>query len=256
MKWCDLILAKHVGKQDRFPHQVNLWVTHNKHLIKQLKWFVRHGYCNYVCCQALWWRSRHVSALKTKQPPTIQSVIELRKGTTGRHNFQSLDFFFSRAEACSSLLMPALCREPNSPLPQPCNDIVSWKKWPFCHFRFAADFIFYLRACFILCSEAWIQDLAKFLLRSHRQFWGSDSTSLDVAVVFCAVCLWHIHLSNGVTHMVHPIFARRHTLIDAVQALSLLKAGDLVLGGEPTDSWKTQIKGSGSSRNSAVPECS
>lgn len=38
--------------------------------------------------------------------------------------------------------------------------------------------------------------------------------------------------------MVHPVLPRWHALVDAVQAFSLLEAGDLVLGGEPTDGWK------------------
>lgn len=66
----------------------------------------------------------------------------------------------------------------------------------------------------------------------------SDSTSLDVAVVIRAVRLRHVHLPHGVTHVVHPVPARRHALVDAVQALGLLEASDLVLWGEPTDGYK------------------
>lgn len=44
----------------------------------------------------------------------------------------------------------------------------------------------------------------------------SDSTSLDVAVVIRAVRLGHIHLPHGVTHVVHPISAGRHALVDAI----------------------------------------
>lgn len=40
--------------------------------------------------------------------------------------------------------------------------------------------------------------------------------------------------------MVHPIFARWHAFIDAVKAFRLLKAGDLMLGGEPADSWRDE----------------
>lgn len=91
-----------------------------------------------------------------------------------------------------------------------------------------------------LCSEAWI---SRFWQCPAAQpgsgtLWGSHSTSLDVAVVIRAVCLGHIHLSHGLTHVVHPVLPRWHALIDAVQAFSLLEAGDLVLGGEPTDGWK------------------
>lgn len=78
------------------------------------------------------------------------------------------------------------------------------------------------------------------LLRSATT--GSGSTSLDVAVVIGAVCLGHIHLSHGVTHVVHAILARGHALIDAVQALCLLKAGDLVLRGETADCWGEERK--------------
>lgn len=38
--------------------------------------------------------------------------------------------------------------------------------------------------------------------------------------------------------MVHPVPPRWHALVDAVQAFSLLEAGDLVLGGEATDGWE------------------
>lgn len=41
--------------------------------------------------------------------------------------------------------------------------------------------------------------------------------------------------------MVHPVPARRHALVDAVQALGLLEAGDLVLRGEPTDGYEEKI---------------
>jgi len=47
--------------------------------------------------------------------------------------------------------------------------------------------------------------------------------------------------------VVHPVLAGRHALVDAVEALGLGKAGDLVLRGEPTDGWKeksTHVKAS------------
>lgn len=65
----------------------------------------------------------------------------------------------------------------------------------------------------------------------------SDRKSLDVAVVIRAVGLGHVHLAHGVTHVVHPVPARRHALVDAVQALGLLEAGDLVLRGESSDGY-------------------
>lgn len=66
----------------------------------------------------------------------------------------------------------------------------------------------------------------------------SGGTSLDVAVVIRAVGLRHVHLPHGVAHVVHPVPAGRHALVDAVQALGLLEAGDLVLWGEPTDGYE------------------
>lgn len=119
---------------------------------------------------------------------------------------------------------------------------LSWKKWPLLPFLNLLQI-----SCSVcgpglfLCSEAWIPDFGNVLLLSTTTaawFWGWGSTSLDVAVVIRAVGLWHIHLPHGVTHMVHPILARRHALIDAVQALRLLKARDLVLGREPADGWE------------------
>lgn len=82
--------------------------------------------------------------------------------------------------------------------------------------------------------------MAKVLLRSPlagRSEAQRRRTSLDVAVVIRAVRLRHIHLSHGLTHVVHPVPPRWHALVDAVQAFSLLEAGDLVLGGEATDGW-------------------
>lgn len=66
----------------------------------------------------------------------------------------------------------------------------------------------------------------------------SGGTSLDVAVVVRAVGLRHVHLPHGVAHVVDPVPAGRHALVDAVQALGLLEAGDLVLWGEPTDGYE------------------
>lgn len=128
------------------------------------------------------------------------------------------------------------------PLPKPCNDTVMKKeKKPFLPvFRFAADFMFCLWACLISMLWGLNSRFGNVLLHSATaaQFGGSGGASLDVAVVICAVRLWHIHLSHGVTHVVHPVLAGWHALVDAVQALSLLKAGDLVLRGEPADGWE------------------
>lgn len=90
--------------------------------------------------------------------------------------------------------------------------------------------------CYVLRPEFSI--LAKVLQR-HLLAGRSEAqrrrTSLDVAVVICAVGLRHIHLSHGLAHVVDAVPPRGHALVDAVQALSLLETGDLVLGGEATD---------------------
>lgn len=188
---------------------------------------------------------------KQHNPPTIQSVIELRKGTTGRNNFQP--HFSNQAAAVWPLLIPTLCC---SPLPQTVRWHIVMKKMTF--FR---PFLVLLQI-FMFCLWAWFISMFGGLnsrfgnVSLHgataARFWGWDSTSLDVAVVIRAVRLRHIHLSHGLTHVIHPVLARWHALVDAVQALGLLEAGDLVLGWEPTDSWKekTHIKVSGSPCNS------
>lgn len=66
-----------------------------------------------------------VSTQNNITPPTIQSVIELRKGTTGRHNFQP---HFSSAKlqpAGLSSSLPFAAVNPGSPLPRLCDDILS-----------------------------------------------------------------------------------------------------------------------------------
>ena len=67
---------------------------------------------------------------------------------------------------------------------------------------------------------------------------GEGAGSLDVvAVVVRAVGLGHVHLAHGLAHVVDAVPARRHALVDAVQALSLREAVDLVLGREASDGW-------------------
>lgn len=149
---------------------------------------------------------------------------EQQSETTFNHPFQSscslLDFSYT----------PPSGVNPSSPSPN-CS-------MTHCHEK--KDFMFCLWAWFISMFGGLNSRFGNVLLHSATAAWfrGSDSTSLDVAVVIRAVCLWHIHLSHGVTHMVHPVPARWHALVDAVKALSFLKAGDLVLGGEATDSWQ------------------
>lgn len=123
--------------------------------------------------------------------------------------------------SCSLLASPypALCCEPQLPPPPTLRWHTVMKKMTFfARFRFAADFVFCLWAWFISMFWGLNSRFGNVLLHSATaaRFWGSDSTSLDVAVVIRAVCLWHIHLSHGVTHVVHPILARRHALVDAV----------------------------------------
>lgn len=146
-----------------------------------------------------------------------------------------------------SAVKPRLPLFPSYPtLPTPTPQTVQWhchekRKKPFLPvFRFAADFMFCLWACLISMLWGLNSRFGNVLLHSATaaQFGGSGGASLDVAVVVCAVRLWHIHLSHGVTHMVHPVLAGWHALVDAVQALSLLKAGDLVLRGEAADGWE------------------
>lgn len=88
---------------------------------------------------------------KQNSPPTIQSVIELRKGTTGRHNFQPLDFFFFPQSCWCLLIAPYACPlpwTPAPPSPKPCKDVVPWNKWPFCcrfHFLICGPVLFYVQ---------------------------------------------------------------------------------------------------------------
>ena len=110
------------------------------------------GYCNYAFCQALWWRSRPLSALRTTQPPTIQSVIgegEQRAETT-----------LSQSTAARwPLLIPSLSCKPATPSPQLCDDKLSWKNDLFCPFLDLLQIS--CSVCgpgFFLCSEAWIPD--------------------------------------------------------------------------------------------------
>lgn len=157
----------------------------------------------------------------------------------------------------------ALCCEPRLPLnpssPSP-NCAVTY-----CHEKndlFSPVLV--LLQIFMFCLWAWFISMfwglnsrfGNVLLHSATaaRFWGSDSTSLDVAVVIRAVRLGHIHLPQGVIHVVHPVLAGWHAFVDAVEALGLLKAGNLVLGGEPTDGWKekTHVKVSGSPCSGAV----
>ena len=53
--------------------------------------------------------------------------------------------------------------------------------------------------------------------------------SLYIAVIVRAVGLRHVHFAHGVSHVVDRVTPRRHALVDAVQPLRLLEAGDLVL---------------------------
>lgn len=64
--------------------------------------------------------------------------------------------------------------------------------------------------------------------------WAAIS-SLDVTVVVGAVGLRHVHLAHGLAHVVDPILAGWHTLIDAVQTFSLCKTADFVLWREASD---------------------
>lgn len=64
--------------------------------------------------------------------------------------------------------------------------------------------------------------------------WAAIS-SLDVTVVVSAVGLGHVHLAHGVAHVVDPVLAGWHALIDAVQTFSLFETADLVLWREAAD---------------------
>lgn len=64
--------------------------------------------------------------------------------------------------------------------------------------------------------------------------WAAIS-SLDVTVVVGAVGLGHVHLAHGVAHVVDPVLAGWHALIDTVQTFSLFETADLVLWREATD---------------------
>lgn len=120
---------------------------------------------------------------KQHNPPAIQSVIELRKGTTGRHNFQP-DFF---QWSCSLLLAsPHPCLFLWSPAPPSHNCAMTY-----CHeindlfarFRFAADFMFYLWACIISMFWGLNSWFSKVLLHS------SNSSTAPRLITGCCCCL-------------------------------------------------------------------
>lgn len=92
------------------------------------------------------------------------------------------------------------------------------KKLPFARCGLVAEFMFRLWACFISMHRGLNSQCGAVLLarRNSETLRVSDSTSLDVAVVIRAVRLGHVHLPHGVTHVVHPVPARRHALVDAV----------------------------------------
>lgn len=110
-------------------------------------------------------------------------------------------------------------REPQLPPPPAVQwHTVMEKKLPFARCGLVADFMFCLWACLISMHWGLNSQCSDVLLaqRNSETLCISDSTSLDVAVVVRAIRLRHIHLPHGVTHVVHPVPARWHALVDAI----------------------------------------
>lgn len=79
--------------------------------------------------------------------------------------------------------------------------------------------------------------------------------SLYIAVAVGPVGLSHVHAAHRQAHAVDADAARRHPLVDPIQAFGLLETADPMLRGEASDGCERQAHPHADTRKHTTPTC-